>query len=348
MKQKLYASIIDIAGYLPEPIITNEDLAMIYPEWSAEKIYDKTGIKIRHIAGIEQTATDLAYQAAINLFLRNKTDVGTIDFIIFCTQSPDYILPTSACVLQQRLGISTNSGAIDINLGCSGYVYALSLAKGLIETHAAKNILLLTADTYSKCIHPMDKSVRTLFGDGATATIISGCESAKPSIGPFVFGTDGRGEKNLIIEAGGYRKPKNATTALEYTDSSGNVRTAENLYMNGAEIMEFSLKEVPKAVNSLLEKQGYTKEDVDFFVFHQANKFMLDALQKKLKIPKEKLPLFLENCGNTVSSSIPFVLENMLNNDLFSEGKQLMLVGFGVGYSWASCFLNFKRGNENE
>lgn len=344
MNSNTKAMVADIASYLPDKILSNEDLASLYPDWSAEKIYDKTGIKQRHIADTEQTAADLAYQAALNLFSRNKVKAEDVDFIILCTQSPDYVLPTSACLLQDRLGISRNSGALDINLGCSGYVYGLSLAKGLIETGAAKCVLLLTADTYSKFIHPMDKSVRTLFGDGATATAIIGTENAKQFISSFVFGTDGSGGNNLIVEAGLSRKPKTIGTAIESIDSSGNIRCEENLYMNGAEIMGFSLKEVPKAVEALLEKEGCQKEDIDFFVLHQANKFMLEALRKKLKISEDKLPVFLENCGNTVSSSIPLVLENMLDNGIFETEKKLMLVGFGVGYSWAGCFLNFKIG----
>jgi 3-oxoacyl-[acyl-carrier-protein] synthase-3 len=342
--QRIYAKILDIAGYLPPQILSNDELADIYPEWTTEKIYDKTGIKQRHIAGESETASDLAYLAAQNLFSRGKIQATDVDFIILCTQSPDYILPTSACLLQNRLGISTNTGALDINLGCSGYVYGLSLAKGLIESGAAKCVLLLTADTYSKFIHPMDKSVRTLFGDGATATAVIGTESAIPSISSFVFGTDGRGGNNLIVEAGLSRKPKSSDTALEIVDSSGNIRCEENLYMNGAEIMGFSLKEVPIAVDKLLEKESVQKEDVDFFILHQANKFMLDALRKKLKVTEDKLPIFVENCGNTVSSTIPFVLENMLNNGIFNTEKKLMLVGFGVGYSWAGCFLNLKIG----
>ena len=348
MNNKTHAKIVYIAGFLPESVLTNEELAAIYPEWSAEKIYDKTGIKERHIASAGQTATDLAYEAALKLFSRNKVKPDDIDFIILCTQSADYILPTSACLLQNRLGLPRNIGALDINLGCSGYVYGLSLAKGLIETGSAKCVLLLTADTYSKSIHPMDKSVRTLFGDGATATAIMGIESTRPFIGPFVFGTDGSGGENLIIEAGLNRKPRTLETALEKTDSSGNIRTDENIYMNGAEIMAFTLKEVPKAVENLFEKSGNIKNNVDFFILHQANKFMLEALRKKLKIPKDQCPVFLENCGNTVSSSIPFVLENMLNNGMFDQEKRLMLIGFGVGYSWAGCFLNFIIGNENE
>jgi 3-oxoacyl-[acyl-carrier-protein] synthase-3 len=229
---------------------------------------------------------------------------------------------------------------LDINLGCSGFVYGLSLAKGLIETGAAQCVLLLTADTYSKYIHPKDKSVRTLFGDAAAATaIVASTESQ--SIGQFVFGTDGSGAKNLIVEAGLFRQPKTLVTATEAEDEFGNIRTQENLYMNGAEVMAFSLVEVPKAVDRLLDNAGLTKENIDFFVLHQANKFMLDALRKKLKVPPEKLPILVEDCGNTVSSTIPLALFKLKREGRLQSGHQLMLVGFGVGYSWAACIVNF-------
>jgi 3-oxoacyl-[acyl-carrier-protein] synthase-3 len=335
------AKILDIAGYLPDKVLTNEELARLYPEWSAEKIYKKTGIRERHIATKEQTAGDLAFEAAKALFAKGNIKPDQVDFIILCTQAADYILPTTACLLQARLSVPHNAGAIDINVGCSGFVYGLSLAKGLIETGAAKCILLLTADTYSKYIHPLDKSVRTLFGDGAAATaIIASDEGHMESIGPFIFGTDGSGGGDLIVEAGGFRKPKDEYTAIEKTDSYGNVRSAENLYMDGAEVMAFSLREVPIAVNLLLEKANRSREDVDYFVLHQANKFMLEALQKKLKIPEEKLPILMADSGNTVSSTIPLALIKMQENDKFHGGRRLMLIGFGVGYSWAACFLN--------
>ncbi len=335
------ARIKDIAIFVPEKVLTNAELAAIYPEWPAEKILDKTGIKERRIAAENQTAGDLAYEAALKLFAQGQTTAADVDFIILCTQAPDYVLPTTACVLQDRLGVSRQAGALDINLGCSGFVYGLSLAKGLIETGAARCVLLLTADTYSKYIHPMDKSVRTLFGDAAAATAIVATEDADEAIGPFVFGTDGSGAKNLIVEAGMFRMPKSPETAKEMTDESGNVRTRENLYMNGAEVMAFSLKEVPKAADALLLKAGKAKEDMDFFVLHQANKFMLEALRKKLKVPQEKLPIMVEDCGNTVSSTIPIALFELRQQGLLKHGHQLMLIGFGVGYSWAACLLNY-------
>lgn len=338
---KQYARIKDIAIHYPEQVLQNDELAAIYPDWSSAKIFEKTGIAERRIAAESETAGDLALQAANNLFAQGVVSASDVDFIILCTQAPDYILPTTACVLQSKLGVPRTAGALDINLGCSGFVYGLSLAKGLIETGAARCVLLLTADTYSKYIHPMDKSVRTLFGDAAAATAITAEDSDHEYIGPFVFGTDGSGAKNLIVEAGLYRLPISYDTATEHVDASGNVRSQENLYMNGAEVLAFSLKEVPKAIDALLLKSGKTKEDLDLFVLHQANKFMLEALRKKLKLSEEKLPILMENCGNTVSSTIPVALYMLRQQGLLARGKQLMLVGFGVGYSWAAAMLNF-------
>lgn len=338
---KNFAKITDIAGYLPKNTLTNSALGDLYRGWSADKIFEKTGISNRYIASPEETAGDLAYEAAQTLFAQGKINKTDVDFLIFCTQAPDYILPTTACVLQNRLQLSTSIGAIDINLGCSGYVYSLSLAKGLIESGAARSVLILTADTYSKYINPLDKSVRTIFGDGASATMVQGVVSEKPFIGPFIFGTDGSGAGNLIVPSGLFRLPSSVETCQIMEDESGNARSADDLYMNGAEVMSFSLREVPKAINNLLEKSRLSKESIDFFVLHQANRFMLQALSKKLRLKEDRLPILMENCGNTVSSSIPLAMLAMQDRGDFQVEKQLMLVGFGVGYSWAACLLNY-------
>ena len=235
--KKSTARLKDIAVYLPDAVLGNDELACLYLDWPADKILEKTGISERRIAAEGQTAGDMAYEAARKLFAQGCVTAQDVDFIILCTQAPDYVLPTTACLLQDRLGVSRQAGALDINLGCSGFVYGLSLAKGLIETGTASRVLLLTADTYSKYIHPKDKSVRTLFGDAAAATAIVSTEDADEAIGPFVFGTDGAGAKNLIVEAGMYRLPKSCDTSTELTDESGNVRSREKLYMNGAEVI---------------------------------------------------------------------------------------------------------------
>jgi 3-oxoacyl-[acyl-carrier-protein] synthase-3 len=337
----LFAAIADIAGHLPEDSLSNEELANLFPGWSADKIHQKTGIRSRRIAAPGETAGDLAFDAAQALFERGKVKPGEVDFLILCTQAPDYILPTTACVLQDRLGIPTTAGALDVNLGCSGFVYSLSLAKGLIESGSARCVLILTADTYSKFIHPLDKSVRTLFGDGAAATAVVAAQAEQALIGPFVFGTDGSGARNLIVEAGGFRTPRSAQTGIEQADDSGNTRSRDHLFMDGAEVMAFSLREVPRAASALLEKGGLGIDQVDYFVLHQANRFMLEALRKKLKITEAQLPIHIEECGNTVSSTIPLTLAAMREQGCFDATKTLALIGFGVGYSWAGCLLRF-------
>ncbi len=335
------AKIADLAGHIPARILSNEDLAALYPAWPADKILEKTGIRVRHIAGDGETAGDLAHAAALKLFAQGKVRASDVDFVILCTQAPDYVLPTTACILQHRLGITTSAGALDVNLGCSGFVYCLSLAKGLVETGAARCVLVLTADTYSKFIHPLDKSVRTLFGDGACATAVIASDDASPSIGPFVFGTDGGGARHLIVPAGGFRTPRNAETATESRDASDNVRSADHLYMDGAEVMAFTLREVPRTVDALLEKSGLPADSIDYFVMHQANQFMLNALRKKLRVEPERVPICMQETGNTVSSTIPLAMLEMRARGLLDTPKRLMLIGFGVGLSWAACILTF-------
>jgi 3-oxoacyl-[acyl-carrier-protein] synthase-3 len=331
------ADIRALATYLPERVLGNDELAALFPSWPAEKILDKTGIRERRIAAPGETAADLAVHAANNLFGRGDFKREQVDFLILCTQAPDYILPTTACVLQDRLGLRKDIGAFDINLGCSGFVYALSVASGLIASGAASNVLILTADTYSKYIHLKDKSVRTLFGDGAAATIVSRSESGR--IGPFVFGTDGSGAGDLVVEAGGFRTPRCAETAMENEDATGNFRSRDNLFMHGANVMNFSLREVPRTFRRLLDLTGLTPDHIDHVVLHQANKFMLDALQRKLGLPAEKVPRRYEDVGNTVSSTIPFVLADLKEIGQMTPGTHIMLIGFGVGLSWAGASI---------
>lgn len=331
------SKIIDIARYLPQDVLGNDRLAELYEDWTAEKIFNKTGISTRHIAAPEETAADMAVAAAQALFTQGAVAPTDIDFIVFCTQAPDYVLPTSACLIQDRLGLSKKVGAIDINLGCSGFVYALALANGLISSGAARCVLVLTADTYSKFIHPLDKSVRTLFGDAATAVAV--CADDRARIGPFVFGTDGSGAKSLIVETGGSRMPRSAETAVETVDASGNVRSRDNLYMDGAAVMNFALREVPRVAQAVREKASIENDAIDFYVLHQANQFMLDALRKKMGIPPEKLPVYYETVGNTVSSTIPLVLHQMHHSKQLA-GRKIMLIGFGVGLSWAACLMS--------
>jgi 3-oxoacyl-[acyl-carrier-protein] synthase-3 len=327
------ATIKAITSFLPDAVLSNQALADLYPNWTADKILEKTGVRERRICAADQTAGDLAEAAAQRLFSAHAIAPDSIDFLMFCTQTPDYILPATACVLHARLGLRQDAGALDYGLGCSGYVYGLALAKGLIESGQATRVLLLTCDTYSKLIHPMDKSVRTLFGDAATATLMEAQASDTARIGPFVFGTDGTGVDDLIVPAGGFRQPRTAQTGDEVSDDSGNVRTADHLFMNGPGVLSFTLRQIPKAVEQLLALCDQPLDSFDAFVFHQANAFMLERLRRKLAIPADKFVVRMADFGNTVSSTIPIALEPLMDA---TTTKRIMLVGFGVGFSWAA------------
>jgi 3-oxoacyl-[acyl-carrier-protein] synthase III len=339
----MQAAVRAIEYYLPKAVLSTEALSAEFPEWSVQKIDEKTGIQERHIAGPAECSSDLGVEAARNLFESGACRPEEIDYILFCTQSPDYFLPTTACLIQDRLGIPQTAGALDFNLGCSGYVYGLGLSQGLISSGQATQVLLITAETYSKFIHPRDKSVRTIFGDAAAATLVSAVEDASPPfLGPFVYGTDGSGGENLMVPTGGMRRMRTADTSVIAEDDSGNARSADNLYMNGAEIFNFTLTAVPDSVNKLLAKSGLSIGDVDFFVFHQANRYMLDHLRKRMKIPVEKFAVSMSHCGNTVSSTIPIALKHAEREGRLKPGMVTMLVGFGVGYSWGAALLRWR------
>ena len=337
--ERTHAVIAAIAHHLPARELTNEDLASELGDWTPEKIFEKTGIRTRRIAAAQECASDLGVAAAQRLFEGGACDPGAIDFLIFCTQSPDYFLPATACTVQARLGLPTSCGAVDINQGCSGFVYGLALAKSLVEAGTASRVLLITADTYTKFLHPRDRAVRTIFGDGAAATLVVGKEAAEESIGPFVLGTDGRGACQLIVPAGGLRRRASAATAVALEAEGGNWRSAQNLYMNGPEIFNFTLSAVPPLVEQLRRKCNGGLQEVDYYVFHQANRFMLERLRNKLKIAPEKFCIDLEDCGNTVSSTIPLALERARRAGRITSGQRVMLVGFGVGFSWAASMI---------
>lgn len=329
-----------ISYYLPPTVVSNADLNREFPEWPVERIAKKTGIAERRIADAETCSSDLGVASARRLFAEHDVDPASVDFLLFCTQSPDYFLPTTACLVQERLGLPDTVGALDFNLGCSGFVYGLSLARGLVESGDAKNVLLITAETYSKFIHPGDKSVRTIFGDGAAATLVSSGDKGG-SLGPFLFGTDGRGGQNLIVPTGGMRH-REPSGADEVTDYQANTRNGDSLYMNGGEIFHFTLKRIPQLVADLLAKSRLTDRDIDLYVFHQANRYMLEALRKKLDIAEDKFFVFLESCANTVSATIPIALSAAIADKRIVAGSRVMLVGFGVGYSWAGCIAQFE------
>ena len=322
-----------ISYYLPEKVVTNEELVKEFPEWSVDKIAKKVGINERHIAADDETAGDMALKAAEKLIVENGIDKSTIDFVLLCTQSPDYFLPSTSCVIQNRLGLSTKCGAFDFNLGCSGYEYGLAVAKGLIVSGVAKNILLLTAETYNKHIHPKDKGNRTIFGDAASASLISIDGFAK--IGEFVLGSDGSGYDRLIHKTGAMRhyQPMNDF----HEDENGTPLSSDHLYMDGKAIFDFASDIVPPMIKETLQKNQMSMDDVELFVFHQANRYMINYLRKLMEIDKEKFYVFMETVGNTVSSTIPIAL-----CEAKKEGRlhgNVVLAGFGVGLSYGATIL---------
>ena len=298
---------------LPKRVLTNAELVRLFPEWTEEKIFAKTGISSRHVADEHEDALDLATAACRKLLAAD--DVESVDFILLCTQSPRYRLPSTACLLQQRLGIPSLAGALDFDLGCSGFVYGLAMAKGLVAGGMAKKVLLVTAETYTKYVDAADKSTRTIFGDGAAATLVDADTAGR--IGAFSFGTDGSGAEKLIVKPGG------------------------KLSMDGPEIFNFTLDVVPKTMDDVCAKNDVSRDDIDLFVFHQANKFMLDTIRKVNAIPPEKFYVNLEDTGNTVSSTIPIALKRAEVEGRLRAGMKVMVVGFGVGLSWGGTILQY-------
>lgn len=308
----------------------------------AGRLRKKTGIMARHIAAEDETAADLAVRAAEKLFAAG-VERSQVDFVLLCTQSPDYYLPTTACILQERLGLSKSCGALDFNLGCSGYIYGLGIAKGLIETGQARCVLLLTAETYSKYINSKDSAKLPLFGDGAAATLVEALDTDVSGIDGLTYGTDGSGADQLIVSVGGSRHPYATTPVEEQTDKYGNTRTNRDIYMSGSSIMTFALSVVPPTLQEILAKVKLTKEDIDYYVFHQANHFMLIYLQQKCDLLDAPYWNHVEEYGNTVSCSEPIALTDLLREREPASLQHVLLMGFGVGLSWGGCVVDLTR-----
>ena len=324
-----FAEIGPISIHFPERCETNQQLQSQFPEWDIPLIEEKTGIQSRYIAAPHETAADLAVCACEKLFLEHGIDRESIDFILLCTQTPDYPLPTTACLLQARLGLKSSCGAIDFNLGCSGFVYGLALAEGLIQAGSAKRILLVTAETYSKYIDDEDRSLRTIFGDAAAATLITASETR--SLEAFQFGTDGTGADTLLVADGGARPADDAIKPRHRK------RWKSRLYMDGPSLMSFTVVAVPKLIEEILELAKLAMDDIDLFLLHQATHKMLAQMQARLGVRDDRLPIRLAKCGNTVSCTLPILISQLRADGRIVPGKPNLLVGFGVGWSWAGC-----------
>lgn len=331
-----------ISYYLPSNVLSNQDIAEEFPEWTITKISDKVGINTRHIADKDETAGDMAFKAAEKLFEEYNIAKDKIDYLILCTQSPDYFLPTTACILQDKLGLSKEIGAFDFNLGCSGYIYGLGIAKGLILSEQANCVLLLTAETYSKYINKEDKSNKTIFGDGASATLISNTNipyGLNYEMMSFSYGTDGSQYDSLIVKNGAHRHPLH--NGVNQYDEKGNfISNNNNLFMDGKAIFNFTVFQIPPLIKKTLEKNNMKIEDIDLFIFHQANKFMLETARKRCGIPGNKFFIEIEDIGNTVSNTIPIAIHRAIEQKKH-KGKtdKLLLSGFGVGLSLGAVIL---------
>ena len=331
-----------IRYWLPQQCRTNEDLVRLNPTWQADAIYAKTGIRSRPIAAEDETAADLGYQAAERLIEEVGVARERVDALLFCTQSPDYFLPTTACLLQTRLKLPDTCGAFDFNLGCSGFTYGLWVASALVNSGAAENVLLVVAETYSKYCDLHDLTTATIFGDGAAAALITANETdAAALLGPTLVGTDGRGAEQLIVRAGAARQRAQQGTPSPESGAAAGHRDGEYLTMNGPEIFTFTLARVQAAIQQLLDRTGLGWNDVDWFLFHQANRFMLDQLRKKMGIPAEKAPIDMETLGNTVSATIPILIARCQERGLLRAGQDCVLAGFGVGDSWAMSHIRW-------
>ncbi|MCR9293315.1 MAG: ketoacyl-ACP synthase III [bacterium] len=324
-----FAEIGPIAVHFPQRVETNDDLQQQFPHWDLPLIEEKTGIRTRHIAAEHETASDLAVAASEKLFADHAVDRAEIDFVLLCTQTPDYPLPTTACLIQQRLGLRESCGALDFNLGCSGFVYGMAVAEGLIRCGAARKILLLTAETYSKYIDDEDRSLRTIFGDAAAATLVQA--SDQQGVWAFQFGTDGSGADTLMVADGG------AKTGPDVLRPRHRKRWKSRLYMDGPSLLSFTVVAVPKLIEEVLSLAKLDANEVDLYLLHQATRKMLEQLQVRLGLDDDKLPIRLEHCGNTVSSTIPILISDLRQEGRIKTGTNALLIGFGVGWSWAGC-----------
>jgi len=308
-----------IGTYLPERVVGNDELIERFG-WERAFLEDKLGIHERRIAAEGEGAADMAVAAAEDLFARcPDLDRAAVQLLVLCTQNPDYGLPHTAALVQDRLGLEQTTACFDVGLGCSGFVYGLAIVRGMLETLGLDHALLITSDPYSKVIDPADRGTSPLFGDGAAATWVAR-EGAGGQIGAFSFGTDGGGHRNLIVEP----------------DESGR----RCLTMVGRSIFEFMLTTVPDDVARCCAANGIEQDDIDLYLLHQASNHMLSQLVRRMRLDPAAVPIRMRDTGNLVSSSIPFLIADLAREGGLA-GRTALLSGFGVGLSWASAIVRF-------
>jgi 3-oxoacyl-[acyl-carrier-protein] synthase-3 len=327
-----------IAASVPSKIFYNKDLGYLIPEDEIDKTINNIGIRERRISDADTCSSDLCFTAAKKLLEDNKIDVNTIDFLLFLSQTPDYKIPATAPLLQHRLGLPNTTASLDLNLACSGYVYALSTAYAYASQQGINRVLLLVGETFSKNTSPYDKVNWPLYGDAGTATLI---EKGEFHESYFELLSDGSGANSIILPAGEYRNPATAENLQMIEREDGNKRSDHHIYMDGMDVFNFALRVVSKSIKSMLATLSIQPEDVDYFVFHQANKFMIDFIVKKLKINTAKVPFCIDRFGNTSSSSIPLTIVSELENKIWNDPK-IILCGFGAGLSWGTVYTELE------
>jgi 3-oxoacyl-[acyl-carrier-protein] synthase-3 len=337
-----------ISAAFPERVVTNEDLHAINPSWNMAQVAERAGVLSRHVASEGETAFDLSKTACDKLFAHDAHMLQEVDAIIYCTQSPDFIMPPNAHLLHQYLKLPDKVLAFDYNLACSGFVYGLAMTNAFIVAGQAKKVLLVTADTYSKYIHPQDRSARALFGDAAAATLIS-ADADIQGFNRFDLASHGAAYDKFYIPAGGLRLPKSTTTCVEKMDKHGNVITDEHIKMDGMAVWSFINSAVPVQIREHLAQVGWEANAVDFYLFHQASKMTLDSLARVLQIDVARMPMNIAHVGNTVSASIALCLRDVLlagkknvKNGI-KIGDKLLVSGFGVGLSYGTTSLIYER-----
>jgi 3-oxoacyl-[acyl-carrier-protein] synthase III len=332
-------AIEQIACALPSNCLTNEQLKAAYPDWDFDRLEKRTGVLRRYVAAEGETALDFAVRAAEQLIASGSVRADDIDAVIFCTQTPDYVMPPNACLLHGQLRLKPSTLAFDITLACSGYIYGLQLGASLIRSGAAHRVLLATADTYTRYIHDGDRATRCLFGDGGAVSVLAESSNDR-GIRDIRCGTAGSHYDKFMVKAGGMRVPRSADTAREAVDRSGNTRTAEHIQMDGLGVLSFFNATVPGSVREILALNSLSLDDVDLFVFHQASQIALDSLTSALRIPREKMVYDLAETGNLVSASIPVALSRALQSGRARPGQLVLLCGFGVGLSWGAALVD--------
>ena len=324
-----------ITACVPRNISKNNDLTYLIPEEEIQKTVNSIGIREKRFVDDNVTASDLCFKAAEKLFEENDIDRSSIDMILFLSQLPDYKIPATAPLLQHRLGLPNTTAALDLSLGCSGYVYALSTAMAYASMPGIDRVLVLDGETFSKIVNRMDKVDAPLYGDAGTATLVEKTDDESDAV--FKLYTDGSGEDAVKIKAGAGRCRTTEENLREHTEKDGSILSDNEVFMNGMEVFNFVMRAVPRSIREVCEAAGADLSQVGHLVLHQANKFMTDFIVKRLKYPAERVPYCLDRYGNTSSSSVPLTIASELAG---TELGDVILSGFGAGLSWGAAYLS--------